>query len=138
MTTLLNLGLDKAAAAVKPRVSLGRVAGTIATDDWESANALILVVTNPIGPNVELIACIGERFTGWRGRVHQRFVIPMNGFPHRFGEDGDSCMAWAETRYLPPLDGLVQLYVRDSNGGEHPLDNPDKLLQIRDHLLERC
>ena len=136
MATTLNLTLD--AAVVKARVSLGLVAGTIATDDWESGNALILLITNPFGPSVELTSCLGERCTGWRGRVRQRFFIPMNGFPHRFGEDGDSCMAWAETRYLPSLEGLVQLYVRDSNGNEHPLENPEMLLEIRDRLLQRC
>jgi len=136
MATTLQLTLNS--AVVKPRVSLGRVAGTIATDDWESGNALILLVTNPLGPNVELTSCIGERFTGWRGRGRQRFFIPMNGFPHRFGEDGDSCMAWAETRYLPSLEGLAQLYVRDSNGDEHPVENPEMLLQIRDRLLQGC
>jgi hypothetical protein len=135
MATTLQLSLR--AAAVKPRVSLGRVAGTIATDDWESGNALILVVTNPRGPNVELTSCIGERLTGWRGRHRERFSIPMNGFPHRFGEDGDSCMAWAEIRYLPELEGLAHLYVRDSNGDEHPVENPEMVLQIRDHLLQR-
>ena len=135
MASTLLLTLD--AAVVKPRVSLGRVAGTVATVDWESGNALILLITNPFGPSVEVTSCIGERFMGWRGRARQRFFIPMNGFPHRFREDGDTCMGWAETRYLPRLEGLVQMYVRDSNGNEHPLENPDTLLQIRDHLLSR-
>lgn len=136
MATTLQLTLKS--SVVKPRVSLGRVAGTIVTDDWESGNALILLVTNPFGPTVELASCIGERSTGWRGRTRERFFIPMNGFPHRFGEDGDSCMAWAETRYLPSLEGLTRLYVRDSNGDEHPLENPEMLLEIRDRLLRRC
>jgi len=135
MASGLSLTLD--AAVVKPRISLGRVAGTIATVDWESGNALVLLVTNPFGPDIEITSCIGERSTGWRSRARQRFFIPMNGLPHRFGDDGDSCMAWAETRYLPSLEGLVQLYVCDSNGGEWPVENTGTLLEIRDHLLRR-
>ena len=134
MATLL-LTLDT--AVVKTQVSLGRVGGTISTTDSESGNALILLITNPHGPKVEITSCIGERSTGWLSRTKERFYIPMNGLPYRFGEDGACCMAWIETLYLPPLEGLTQLYLRDSNGDEWPLENTAALLQIRDRLLRR-
>jgi len=132
MATSLLLTLDT--AVVKAQVSLGIVAGTISTADSESGNALMLVITNPFGPKVEITACIGERSTGLLGRGRQRFVIPMNGLPYQFGEDGERCLAWADIRYLPSLDGLTQLYVKDSNGNEHPVENTDTLLLIRQRL----
>ena len=135
MATSLLLTLDS--TVVKTQVSLGTVGGTISTTDSESGNALIVLITNPFGPKVEIASCIGERSTGWLGRGRERFAIPMNGLPYRFGEDGECCMAWLETSYLPSLEGIVQFYVRDSEGGEWPLDNPETLLQIRDRLLRR-
>ncbi len=135
MTSILGLTVD--APVVRAQISLGRVGGTISTADSESGNALILLVTNPIGAKVEITGCVGERVTGWRGRNRERFVIPMNGFPYRFGEDGECCLAWMETQYLPPLEGLVQVYVRDSEGGEWPIQNAGTLLQIRDRLARR-
>ena len=128
MATSLQLTLD--AAVVKAQVSLGKVAGTISTTDSESGNALMLVITNPFGPKVGLTACIGERTTGFLGRGRQRFVIPMHGLPYQFGEDGERCLAWANIRYLPSFDGVTQLYVQDTSGGEYPVENPDTLLQI--------
>lgn len=123
-------------AVVKVEVSLGTVGGTVSTQDSPSGNALILVITNPFGPKVELRSCFGERSTGWRGRGRERFPVPIHGLPYQFGPDGERCLAWMETTYLPSLAGLVQLYLRDSNGDEWPLENPDRLLQIRDYLTQ--
>ena len=128
MATSLLLTLD--AAVVKAQVSLGKVGGTISTADSESGNALMLVATNPFGPKVEITSCVGERTTGFLGRGRQRFVIPMNGLPYQFGEDGERCLAWASTRYLPSFEGLIQLYLRASDGNEWPVENTDTLLQI--------
>jgi hypothetical protein len=132
MATGLLLTLDS--AVVKAQVSLGKVGGTISTADSESGNALILVVTNPFGPKVEINSCIGERATGFLGRGRQRFTIPMHGLPYQFGEDGQRCLAWANTRYLPSFDGLIQIYLRDSHGSEWPVENTDTLRQIRHRL----
>ena len=132
MATSLLLTLD--AAVVKARVSLGTVGGTISTAHSESGNALILLITNPFGPKVEITSCVGERPAGWLGHARQRFTIPMHGLPHCFPEDGERCMAWTQTTYLPSLAGLTQLYVVDNNGDEWPLENTDTLLQIRDRL----
>lgn len=136
MTSLLGLTLD-APAIVKAQVSLGRVAGTISTADSESGNALILLITNPGGSNVEITSCVGERVTGRHGRSRERFFVPMHGLPYCFGDDGDCCMAWTETLYLPPIDGLTQLYLRGRDGSEWPVENTYTLLQIRDRLLSR-
>ncbi len=135
MSTLSLFPLDT--AVVKAQVSLGTVGGTISVTDSDSGNALILLITNPFGPKVEITSCIGERSTGWLGRGRERFLIDMHGFPYRFGEDGDCCLAWAETTYLPRLDGLIQLYLRDSDGNEWPLETTDALLRIRDRLSRR-
>lgn len=135
MATSLMLTLDT--AVVKAKVSLGRVGGTISTADSDSGNALILLITNPFGPKVEITSCIGERSIGWLGRTRQRFIIPMNGLPYSFGEDGERCLAWTETTYLPSFDGVTQIYVRDSQGDEWPVENPETLLQIRYRLARR-
>lgn len=128
MATSLLLTVD--AAVVKARVSLGKVGGTISTADSESGNALMLVITNPLGPKVEITSCVGERSTGFLGRGRQRFVIPMHGLPYQFGEDGERCIAWANTLYLPSFDGLIQLYLVDSEGNEWPVENTDTLHEI--------
>lgn len=128
MATGLLLTLD--ATVVKAQVSLGKVGGTISTADSETGNALMLVITNPFGPKVEINSCVGERSTGFLGRSRQRFVIPMHGLPYQFGEDGERCIAWANTRYLPSFDGLIQLYLVDSEGNEWPVENTDTLHEI--------
>jgi len=135
MTSLLGLTLD--APVVKAQVSMGTIGGTISTADSESGNALILLITNPIGPKVEITSCVGERLTGWRSRSKERFLIPLHGLPYHFGEDGDCCLAWTQTLYLPSLEGLVRIVMRDSEGGEWPIEDTDTLLQIRDRLLRR-
>lgn len=134
-TTTLSLTLES--AVVKSRVLLGTVGGTISTAESDSGNALILLVTNPFGPEVEIASCIGERSRGWLGRSRERFTIPLNGLPHRFPEDGDRCLAWLETTYLPDLDGLVHLWVCDTNGREWPVENTHRLIEIRDLLTHR-
>jgi hypothetical protein len=128
MATSLLLTVE--ASVVKARVSLGKVGGTISTVDSEAGNALMLVITNPFGPKVEITSCVGERSTGFLGRGRQRFVIPMHGLPYQFGEDGERCLAWANTRYLPSFDGLIQLYLIDSAGNEWPVENTDTLHEI--------
>jgi len=120
--------------AVRVEVSQGKVGGTISTADSAGGNALMLLITNPWGPKVELAACFGERRTGWRGRRRQRFRLPMHGIPHCFGRDGDRCIAWAEAASLPSLNGLTQIYVRDTSGNEWPVENVDTLLRIAEHL----
>jgi len=135
MATTLSLTLDS--AVVKPRVLLGTVGGTISTAESDAGNALMLLITNPFGPDVEIASCVGERSRGWLSRGRERFTIPLNGLPHRFPEDGDRCLAWLETTYLPALDGLVQLHVCDSNGREWPVENTHRLLEIRDLLTNR-
>jgi hypothetical protein len=135
MATSLLLTLDT--AVVKAQVSLGTVGGTISTADSDSGSTIILQITNPFGRKVELVSCVGERASGWLGRGRERFVVPINGLPHRFDEDGDHCLAWVETSYLPPLDGLTHLYVRDSQGEEWGVDNPGRLAEIRDILIHR-
>jgi hypothetical protein len=132
-----TLSLTSGTAVVKPRILLGTVGGAISTAESDTGNALMLLITNPLGPKVEIVSCIGERSTGWLGRGRQRFTISMNGLPRRFSEDGGRCLAWVETTCLPALDGLIQLYVRDSNGEEWPLENPHRLLEIRDLLNHR-
>ena len=132
-----TLSLTLASAVIKSRALLGTVGGTISTAESDAGNALILLITNPFGPKVEITACIGERSTGWLGRGRERFAIPMNGLPHQFSEDGDRCLAWVETTNLPALDGLLQLYIRDSNGEEWPLENTSRLIEIRDLLIHR-
>ena len=128
MATSILLTLDT--AVVKAHVSLGTVAGTISTADSESGNALMLVVTNPFGAKVEIASCVGERSTGFLSRSRQRFVIPMHGLPYQFGEDGERCLAWANTCYLPSFEGVTQLYVRDSEGNDWPIENTETLHQI--------
>lgn len=135
MATSISLTLGT--AVVKSRALLGTVGGTISTAESDGGNAFIVLISNPFGPKVEIASCIGERSTGWLGRGRERFTIPLNGLPHRFSEDGDRCLAWVETTYLPALDGLLQLYVRDSNGEEWPLENTRRLLEIRDLLIHR-
>jgi hypothetical protein len=132
MAAPLLLTLDS--TVVKAQVSLGQVGGIVSTSDSSSGNALMILITNPFGPKVEIASCIGERATGWLGRGRQRFVIPLNGLPYRFGEDGDRCLAWANTRYLPSLDGLVQVYLRDSNGNDWPVGDLEAFLRIRQRL----
>jgi hypothetical protein len=132
MATSLLLTVD--ASVVKARVSLGKVGGTISTADSESGNALMLVITNPLGPKVEITSCVGERSTGFLGRGRQRFIIPMHGLPYQFGEDGERCLAWANTRYLPSFDELIQLYLVDGVGSEWPVENSDTLHEIRRRL----
>jgi len=128
MATSLLLTVE--ASVVKARVSLGKVGGTISTADSEAGSALMLVITNPFGPKVEITSCVGERSTGFLGRGRQRFVIPMHGLPYQFGEDGERCLAWANTRYLPSFDGLIQLYLIDSEGNDWPVENTDTLHKI--------
>lgn len=135
MATTLSLTLDS--AVVKPRVLLGTVGGTISTAESDAGNAFILLITNPFGPDVEIASCIGERSRGRLRRGRERFTIPLNGLPHRFSEDGDRCLAWVETTYLPALDGLLQLYVCDSGGREWPVENTRRLIEIRDLLTHR-
>ena len=121
-------------AVIKARVSLGTVGGTISTEDSETGDTLMVVITNPHGPPVEITSCVGERSNGWLGRGRERFRIPMHGLPFCFEEDGDTCLAWTKVTALPSLDGLVQLYVQDTHGDEWPLENTETLLQIRDRL----
>lgn len=132
MLTTSLLVLDT--AVVKVQISLGTVGGTVSTTDSETGNALMLVVTNPFGPKIEITACVGERAKGWLGRGRERFLIPMHGTPHRFEHEGEECLVWTEISSLPSLEGLVQMYVRDSNGHEWPLQNPEMLFEIRDRL----
>jgi hypothetical protein len=135
MASTLLLTLDS--AVVKAQVSLGNVGGTISVADSDSGNALILVITNPFGPKVEITSCVGERATGLLRRGRQRFPIPVNGLPYRFGEDGERCLAWADIRYLPSFAGLRQIYVRDNKGVEWPLENTETLFLIRQRLAAR-
>ena len=132
MAAPLLLTLDS--AVVKAQVSLGQVGGIVSTADSNSGNALMLLITNPFGPKVEITSCIGERATGWLGRGRQRFVIPLDGLPYQFGEDGDRCLAWANTRCLPSLQGLVHVYLRDTNGNEWPVEDLEPFHRIRQRL----
>ena len=129
-TSLLTL--DE--AVVKAQVSLGKVGGTISTADSDNGNALMLVITNPFGPKVEITSCMAERSAGFLGRARERFPIPMNGLPYAFREDGERCLAWADIRYLPSLQGIVQLYLRGTNGHNFPIENTDTLLRICQRL----
>jgi hypothetical protein len=113
---------------------LGTVGETLRLEDSENGNALILMVTNPSGPKVRITGCFGERKTGWLGRRRERFSIPVHGLPHDFARDGSRCLAWAETADLPPMAGLVRLYVEDSNAGEWPVEDEQRLMLIVDRL----
>ena len=121
-------------AAVKVRAVLGTVGGTLCLEDSESGTSLILRVTNPSGTRVRLIGCFGERKTGWLGRRRKRFSIAMHGFPHDFAKDGSQCLAWTEAAELPPMAGLVRLYVEDSDGAEWPVEEEQRLMLIVDRL----
>jgi hypothetical protein len=117
-------------AKVIVRVSLGTVAGVVSFQDSDEGNALMLLITSPYDSNVELVSCFGERCTGRRGRQRKRFPLPMHGIPHMFAQDGDKCRAWIDVSCLPPMTGLVQLYVTDQSGHAWPVQNLDRLLEI--------
>lgn len=119
---------------VKVRAVLGAVGGTLCLEDSENGTALILLVTNPSGRRVRIRDCFGERKCGWLGRRRERFAIPMHGLPHDFAADGSQCLAWAEAASLPPMEGLLRLYVEDSNGAHWPVEDHQHLMLIVDRL----
>jgi hypothetical protein len=121
-------------AAVKVQAVLGTVGGTLRLEDSENGTSLILMVTNPWGPRVRITGCFGERKTGWLGRRRKRFSIAMHGLPHDFAKDGNRCLAWAETADLPPMAGLLRLYVEDSGAAEWPVEDEQRLMLIVDRL----
>ena len=121
-------------AAVRVRAVLGAVGETLCLEDTENGTALILLVTNPSGQRVRITDCFGERKCGWLGRRRERFSIPMHGLPHDFAKDGSQCLAWAETASLPPMAGVVRLYVVDSSGVEWPVEDEQHLMLIVDRL----
>lgn len=137
MLSLFSTSTSLDTAIVKVRVSLGTVGATVSTDDSESGNALMLIITNPNGPRVEVTSCFAERATGWLGRNRVRFALPLHGIPFQFGEDGDECLAWTEITSLTSLKDVVQLYVRDSHGAEWPVENIETWFDIRDRLSRR-
>lgn len=121
-------------SVVKVQAMLGTVGETLRLEDSENGTSLILMITNPSGPKVRITGCFGERKTGWLGRRRERFSIAMHGLPHDFSREGSRCLAWAETADLPPMAGLVGLYVVDSDAGEWPVENEPRLMLIADRL----
>jgi hypothetical protein len=122
------------AAGVNVRAVLGAVGGTLCLEDSETGTALILLVTNPSGRRVRITDCFGERKRGWLGRRRERFLIPMHGLPHDFATDGSQCVAWTEAASLPPMAGLLRLYVEDSTKTQWPVEDHQRLMLIVDRL----